>query len=156
MKKFLREFKTFAMQGNVMNLAVGVMIGGAFNKIVTSLVGDIFTPILGLITGGVDFSGLFIALDGQRYDSIAAATAKGVGTLNYGAFIASVLDFLLVALCIFAVVQAMNKLFPPKEAQPVEAKKSATRTCPYCFTEIPPAATRCPACTSELEPVTEA
>ncbi|MCL1964897.1 MAG: large conductance mechanosensitive channel protein MscL [Firmicutes bacterium] len=151
-KKFIRDFKTFALQGNVMNLAVGVMIGGAFNKIVTSLVGDIFTPILGLITGGVDFSGLFIALDGKRYDSIQAATAKGVGTLNYGAFLTNIIDFVLIALCIFMVVKMIGKFFPKKEAPAAENEKPAARLCPYCFSEIAAKATRCPHCTSALPP----
>ncbi len=146
MRKFMREFKTFAMQGNVMDLAVGVMIGGAFGKIVSSLVSDIFMPILGLITGGVDFSGLFIALDGKSYPSIEAATALGVGTLNYGLFITSIIDFLLIAICIFAVVKLINKVAPKKP----EAPKAKTRVCPYCLREIDARATRCPDCTSEL------
>jgi len=132
-KKFLKEFKAFAIQGNVMNLAVGVMIGGAFSKIVSSLVGDIFTPLLGVITGGLDFTGLYIPL-------------KGDATLNYGAFITNIIDFVLIALCIFLVVRSINKLLPPKTEEP----KPTPHTCPYCFTEVNAEATRCPACTSEL------
>jgi large conductance mechanosensitive channel protein len=132
-KKFLKEFKAFAIQGNVMNLAVGVMIGGAFSKIVSSLVGDIFTPLLGVITGGLDFTGLYIPL-------------KGDATLNYGAFITNIIDFVLIALCIFLVVRSINKLLPPKAEEP----KPTPHICPYCFTEVNAEATRCPACTSEL------
>lgn len=147
MKKFFNDFKTFAMQGNVVDLAVGVMIGGAFGKIVSSLVSDIFMPLLGLITGKVDLSGLFIALDGQHYDSIAAATTAGVGTLNYGAFITNIIDFILIALCVFLFVKGITKLMPKKPAP------APTRECPYCKTMVSAAATRCPNCTSELEPV---
>jgi len=150
MKKFLHDFKAFAMNGNVLNLAVGVMIGGAFNRIVSSLVGDVFTPLLGLITGGVDFSGLFLALDGKHYDSIQAATAQGVGTLNYGAFLTNVIDFVLIALCIFLVVQGVGKLIPKKESRPAEAELPGKRPCPFCLSEIPALATRCPHCTSAL------
>lgn len=147
-RKLARDFKSFAIQGNVMDLAVGVMIGGAFSKIVTSLVSDIFTPLLGLITGGVDFSGMFIALDGNRYSSAQAAAEKGVGTLNYGQFLTSVIDFFLIALCIFAVVRLMNKLMPKKEKP-----KEHTRQCPYCKGELHIEASRCPNCTSYLEEV---
>ncbi len=146
MKKFFRDFKSFAMQGNVMNLAVGVMIGGAFGKIVSSLVNDIFTPLLGLITGGVDFGGLFIALDGKAYPSIKAAADQGVGTLNYGMFITSVIDFILIALCVFIFVELISKVMPKKP----EAPKAELHLCPFCLKEIDPRATRCPSCTSLL------
>ena len=105
MKKFFEEFKAFALKGNVLDLAVGVMIGTAFGKITSSLVSDIFMPIIGLITGGLDFSGLFLALDGKSYPSVQAANDAGVGTLNYGAFITAVVDFVLIALCVFLFVK---------------------------------------------------
>ena len=145
MKKFLSEFKAFAMRGNVVDMAVGVVIGGAFGSITTSLVNDIFMPLLGLITGGINFGGLFIALDGQKYASIEAATAAGVGTLNYGAFIQYVINFILIAFCMFLVIRVMNKMKKPAPA-PVQP-----RVCPYCKSEIARDATRCPHCTSMLE-----
>lgn len=149
MKKFFKDFKDFAMQGNVIDLAVGVMIGGAFGKIVSSLVGDIFMPLIGLVTGGVDLNGLFFALDGKSYASVQAATDAGVGVLNYGAFLTNVIDFVLIALCVFFFVRLVNKLMPKKPAAP----SVPTRDCPFCKTTINAEATRCPNCTSELEPV---
>ena len=145
MKKFLSEFKAFAMRGNVVDMAVGVVIGGAFGSITTSLVNDIFMPLLGLITGGVNFGGLFIALDGQQYASIEAANAAGVGTLNYGAFIQYVINFILLAFCMFLVIRVMNRMKKPEPA-PVKP-----RVCPFCKSEIAKDATRCPHCTSMLE-----
>ena len=146
MKKFFEEFKAFALKGNVLDLAVGVMIGTAFGKITSSLVSDIFMPIIGLITGGLDFSGLFIALDGKSYPSIQAANDAGVGTLNYGAFITAVVGFVLIALCVFLFVRLVNKIMPKKP----EAPKKPARVCPYCKSEIADDATRCPHCTSQL------
>lgn len=148
MKKLFREFRAFAMRGNVVDMAVGVVIGGAFGKITTSLVSDIFMPMLGVITGGINFSGLFYALDGQHYASIDEAAAAGVGTLNYGMFIQNVIDFLLIALCMFLVVKAMNALNRRKEET---APAKEPRLCPYCRGEIAEEATRCPHCTSMLE-----
>ena len=150
MKKFLEEFKAFAMRGNVVDMAVGVIIGGAFGKITTSLVNDIFMPLLGLITGGINFGGLFYALDGQKYASIEAATEAGVGTLNYGAFIQNIVDFLLIALCMFLVIKLMNGL-KKKEEEPAPAPEKPKRICPFCKSEIADDATRCPHCTSELK-----
>ena len=147
MKKFFEEFKAFAMRGNVIDMAIGVVIGGAFGKITTSLVNDIFMPLLGMLTGGVNFGGLFYALDGNKYASIEAAAEAGVGTLNYGAFIQNIVDFLLIALCMFIVVKFMNKMH--KKPEPAPAK--APRLCPYCKSEIADDATRCPHCTSELK-----
>lgn len=146
MKKFLKEFKDFAIQGNVMDMAVGVIIGGAFGKIVSSLVSDMIMPLIGLLTGGIHISGAFYALDGQQYASIEAASAAGVATLNYGMFLQNVIDFVIIALCIFLMVRAIGKLLPPKEAP-----KETPHTCPYCKTEIPDGATRCPHCTSQLQ-----
>lgn len=147
MKKFLEDFKAFAMRGNVVDMAIGVVIGGAFGKITTSLVGDIFMPLLGVITGGINFTGLFYALDGNHYPSIEAATEAGVGTLNYGMFIQNIIDFLLIALCMFLVVRLMNKFH--REAPAAPAKEP--RLCPFCKSEIADDATRCPHCTSILD-----
>ena len=147
MKKFLEEFKAFAMRGNVVDMAVGVVIGGAFGSITTSLVNDIFMPLLGVITGGINFGGLFYALDGQTYASIEAAKEAGVGTLNYGAFIQYVINFILIAFCMFLVVRVMNKL---KKPEPAPAPEKPKRLCPYCRSEIADDATRCPHCTSML------
>ena len=148
MKKFLEEFKAFAMRGNVVDMAIGVVIGGAFGSITTSLVNDIFLPLLGVITGGINFGGLFYALDGQKYASIEAAKEAGVGTLNYGLFIQYVLNFILIAFCMFLVVRLMNKL---KKPEPAPAPEKPKRICPFCKSEIADDATRCPHCTSELK-----
>lgn len=149
MKKFLKDFKDFAMQGNVLDLAVGVMIGGAFGKIVSSLVGDIFMPLIGLLTGGEEFKGLFFALNGKDYASVDAAIADGAPVLNLGAFLTNVIDFILIALCVFLIVRLIGKIMPKKPAPAAVP----TRECPYCKTTINAAATRCPNCTSELTPV---
>lgn len=140
-----REFREFAMRGNVVDLAIGVVIGAAFGKIVTSLVSDIVMPPLGLILAQVDFNDLFINLSGNHYASLAEAKAAGAATINYGAFITNVIDFIIVAFVIFLVVRGINRLrrSPPPPTP-------TTRSCPYCVTTIPLQATRCPACTSEL------
>ena len=148
MRKFFEDFKAFAMRGNVVDLAVAVIIGGAFGKITTSLVEDIFMPLLGVLTGGINFGGLFFALDGQKYASIEAAQAAGVGTLNYGVFLQNIIDFVLVALCMFLMIRAMNALHSKKKAE--EAPAKPPRVCPYCKMEIAEDAIRCPHCTSEL------
>jgi len=148
MKKFFEDFKAFAMRGNVIDMAVGVVIGGAFGKITTSLVNDIFMPLLGILTGGINFGGLFYALDGNEYASIEAATEAGVGTLNYGAFIQNIVDFVLIAFCMFLVIKFMAKM---KKPEPAPAPAKAPRLCPYCRQEIADDATRCPHCTSELK-----
>lgn len=140
----LKEFRDFAMRGNVMDLAVGVIIGTAFGKIVTSFVNDIIMPPIGMLLGNVDFSNLFISLNRQPYASLADAQAAGAPTLNYGLFINTVLDFLIVAAVIFLMVRAINRLSDPK-ASPT------TKECPYCISAIPIQATRCPHCTSELK-----
>ena len=148
MKKFMDEFKAFAMRGNVVDMAIGVIIGGAFGKIATSLVNDIFMPILGLLTGGVNFGGLFYALDGNQYASVEAAAEAGVGTINYGAFVQYIIDFILVAFCMFLVIKFMNKM---KKPEPAPAPAKEPRLCPFCRTEIADDATRCPHCTSMLD-----
>jgi large conductance mechanosensitive channel len=141
----LKEFRDFAMHGNVIDLAVGVIIGGAFGKIITSLVTDVIMPPIGLVLHGMDFSNLFVSLNGQAYATLADAQKAGAPTLNYGDFINNVIDFLIVALVIFLAIRAINRLQKPAPAVP-----PATKDCPYCFTTIPIKATRCPQCTSQL------
>lgn len=149
--KWMEEFKEFAFKGNVVDMAVGVMIGSAFGKIVTSIVNDIFMPALSLITGSVNLSGLFLQLnfykdDYVKYASAEEANAAGIGTLNYGNFLQTIIDFLLISLCIFFFVKLISKLRKKEE----EAPKPAPRLCPYCKSEIAEDATRCPHCTSQL------
>ena len=139
------EFKKFIMRGNVLDLAVGVIIGTAFGKIVTSLVNDVLMPVVSLATGKVDFSGLFISLNGQSYATLADAKKAAAPTLNYGAFINTVIEFLIIAVVIFIVVKQVNRLLPPPPAP-----AASTKECPQCCTAIPLAAKRCPACTSAL------
>ena len=150
MKKFFEEFKAFAMRGNVVDMAIGVIIGGAFGKITTSLVNDIFMPLLGLVTGGINFGGLFYALDGNSYASAEAAAEAGVGTINYGAFVQCIIDFVLVAFCMFLVIKLMNGM-KKKEEEPAPAPVKEPRLCPYCRMEIADDATRCGHCTSVLD-----
>lgn len=137
-----KEFKTFIMRGNVVDLAVGIIIGGAFGQIVSSLVNDIIMPPIGLLLGRVNFSNLFLSLSGQ-YPSLADAQAAGAATINYGVFLNTVINFLIVGFAVFLLVRAVNRLQAPP-APP-------TKECPYCFTMIPIPATRCPNCTSELK-----
>lgn len=152
MKKFLDEFKKFAMRGNVVDMAVGVVVGGAFSKIVTSLVNDLFMPVIGLITGGTNVSGMFLLLgkapEGTVVETVDQAADLGIATLNYGAFIQTVIDFILVAFCIFLVVKFLNKL---KRPEPPKAPAKEPRKCPFCMSVIDDNATRCPHCTSELK-----
>ena len=143
-----KEFKAFIMRGNVLDLAIAVIIGAAFGKIVTSLVNDIIMPPIGLLLGQVDFSNLFINLSSTPYAKLAEAQAAGAPTINYGVFINTVLDFLIVAFVIFLVVRAANKLEHPK---PAPAPAPTTKECPYCLSAIPIKATRCAHCTSELK-----
>jgi large conductance mechanosensitive channel len=145
----LKEFRDFAMRGNVVDLAVGLIIGAAFGKIVTSLVNDILMPPLGLLLGKVDFSNLFINLSGQHYATLAEAKQAGAATINYGLFINTILDFVIVAFAIFILIQQINRLQRLTKKQEAEAAPS-TKSCPYCLTTIPLAATRCPSCTSQL------
>ena len=143
----LKEFKEFAMRGNVLDMAIGIVIGAAFGAIVTSFVDDLLMPPIGLLLGGVDFTNLFISLDGQQYASLAAAQEAGAATINYGLFISTVIYFLIIAFAIFLLVRQVNRL----QAEPEEAPAEPTsKDCPYCATEIPIQATRCPNCTSEL------
>jgi large conductance mechanosensitive channel len=142
-----KEFKDFIMRGNVLDLAIAVIIGGAFGKIVSSLVNDVLMPPIGLILGKVDFSNLFIDLSGKNYRVLSEAQAAGIPTINYGVFLNSLIDFLIVAFVIFLVIRSVNRLQRKKEVPPTEAD---TRECPYCFTTIAIKATRCPNCTSQL------
>lgn len=152
-KGFFGEFKKFIMRGNVMDMAVGVIIGGAFTAIVTSLNADILTPILGLF-GGTDFSNLFIQLTGHetKYTTLAAAQEAGVATLNYGSFITAVINFLITAFVIFCLIKMMNAVNDKlgKKEEPAAAAPT-TKKCPFCKSEIAIDATRCPHCTSQLE-----
>ena len=143
-----KEFKEFVLRGNVVDMAVGIIIGAAFGKIVTSFVNDILMPPIGLLLGGVDFSNLFITLSGGHYATLAEAQAAGAVTINYGLFINTVLDFLIVAAVIFLFIRQINRMRRKEEAPPPEP---TTKECPYCLSTIPLKATRCPYCTSELE-----
>jgi large conductance mechanosensitive channel len=143
----LQEFKEFAMRGSVVDLAIGVIIGGAFGKIVSSFVNDVLMPPIGLLLGGVNFSELFISLTGDDFSSLAAAQEVGAATLNYGLFIQAVIDFLIIAFVIFMIVRAMNNMQAAEAEAPAEP---TTKDCPYCSTEIPLNANRCPNCTSQL------
>ena len=141
---FLQEFKTFAMRGNVVDLAVGVVVGGAFGKITSSLVDNIIMPTLSLLFGKVDFSGLFISLNGEHYATLKAAQDAHAPILAYGAFLNTVVNFLIVAFAIFVVIKQINRMCP----QPAPAPDP--RLCTYCKTAIADDATRCPHCTSQL------
>ena len=140
-----KEFKEFAMRGNVVDMAVGIIIGAAFGRIITSLVSDIIMPPIGKGLGQIDFSNLFINLSGKPYDTLAAAKAAGAATINYGVFINTVIDFLIVAFVIFLIVRQINRW-----NRPAPATAPATKECSYCASSIPIKATRCPNCTSQL------
>jgi len=142
----LSEFKTFIMRGNVVDLAVGIVIGAAFTTVVNSFVNDLLMPPVGLLLGKVDFANLFVNLSGGSYPSVAAAKAAGAATLNYGLFINNVINFLIVGFVVFLLVKQVNRMQGPA---PAPAAPS-TRPCPQCAMDIPKAARRCPHCTSEL------
>jgi|SRR5206468_8382664 len=141
----LKDFKEFAVRGNVLDLAVAVVIGAAFGKIVTSLVNDILMPPIGLVLGRADFTNLFVDLSGQTHSTLAEAKAAGAATLNYGVFVNTVLDFVLVAFAIFLLIRQVNKL----KSKPAPAAVT-TKECPYCLSLIPLKASRCASCTSDL------
>ena len=141
-----KEFKAFVMRGSVLDLAIGIIIGIAFGKIVTSLVNDIVMPPFGLLLGKVNFSDLYINLSGQPAASLADAQAKGLATINYGLFLNNVIDFLIVAIVVFLLVKGINKL----TTKPAPPAAPTTKECSRCFSTIPIKATRCPNCTSEL------
>ena len=142
----LKEFKEFVMRGNVLDLAVAVVIGAAFGKIIASLVDDIIMPPIGLALGNVDFANLFVNLSGKDYPSVAAAKAAGAATLNYGIFFNTIFSFLIIAFVIFLLIRTYSKM-----QKPAPAPAPATKDCPYCFSAIPIKATRCAHCTSELK-----
>ena len=145
----LKEFKEFALKGNMLDLAVGLIIGASFGKIITSLVNDIIMPPLGLLIGKVDFSNLFIDLSGKGYKSLQDAKAAGAATINYGAFINVLIDFVIVAFAMFLLIKQVNKLNRKKEQ--VKTEEPATKECPFCHSQINIKATRCPFCTSEIK-----
>lgn len=142
----LKEFKEFAMKGNVVDLAIGIILGGAFGKIVSSLVGDVLMPPIGKLMGNIDFSSLFLALNGQTYATLKAAQDAGAPTINYGLFINTVIDFIIVAFVVFLLIKQVNRL--KKEAP---AAAPSTKECPYCLSQIALKATRCSSCTSEIK-----
>ena len=145
-----KEFKEFAMKGNMIDLAVGVVIGGAFGKVITSFVNDIITPLISPLTGRVDFTNLFISLNGVRYSTQEEAKKAGAATFNYGAFVTSLIDFFIVAFAIFLFVHRLNRL-----RKTVSAPVPDTKKCPFCLSKIAKEASRCPHCTSHLEARTE-
>jgi large conductance mechanosensitive channel len=144
----LKEFKEFAMKGNMVDMAIGIIIGAAFGKIVSSLVSDVLMPPLGKMMGNVDFSNLFLDLSGGNYPTLAAAKAAGAATVNYGLFLNTVIDFAIIAVVLFLIVKAMNRL-KRKEAA-AAPPPSSTKECSFCFSSIPLKASRCPRCTSAL------
>ncbi len=150
-KGFMSEFKKFIMRGNVIDLAVGVIIGGAFQAIVKSLVDDIVMPVISLATKGLDFANWFIALDGKEYETLAAAQEAGAATLSYGNFISAILNFLIMAFVIFCLIKVINTINEKtkKKEEEVPAEPT-TKECPFCKSEININATKCPNCTSEL------
>ncbi len=140
-----KEFKAFVMRGNVVDMAIGIIIGVAFGKIVTSLVNDVIMPPIGLLLGKIDFANLFINISGQAFPTLAAAKAAGAATINYGMFINTIIDFIIVAFVIFIIVRQINKL-----KKPAPAAAPTTKECPFCYSAISIKATRCPNCTSQL------
>lgn len=143
-----KEFKEFAMKGNVLDMAVGIIIGAAFGKIITSFVNDVLMPPIGLLMGKVDFSNLFLNLSGQPIVSVAEAEKAGVPIIKYGVFINTILDFVIVAFAIFLLIQQFNRLKRKSDAAP--PSEPVAKECLYCYSTIPIKATRCPQCTSEL------
>jgi large conductance mechanosensitive channel len=147
-----KEFKEFAMRGNVIDMAVGIIVGAAFGGIVNSLVSDVIMPPIGLLLGNIDFSNFFLVLKEGKvagpYASVAAAKAAGAVSLNYGVFVNTIVSFLIVAFSVFLLVRSINKL---RRKEEVPAVAPTTKECGYCFTSIPIKATRCPNCTSELK-----
>src|SRR5580765_2510308 len=144
----LKEFKEFAMKGPVIELAVGVIIGAAFGKIVSSLVDDIIMPPIGRMLGNVDFANLFVNLSDKDYPSVALAKAAGAATINYGIFFNTILNFLIIAFVLFLIIRQINAM---KKPAPAPAAAPMTKECPYCLSEVPIRATKCAHCTSELK-----
>lgn len=142
----LKEFKKFALKGNMIDLAIGIIIGGAFSGIVNSLVNDIIMPVLSILTNKIDFTNLFIALDGNKYATLDAAKETQIATINYGLFITGLIDFILMAFVVFLIVQWINKL--KKKETPVAP---TTKKCPHCISDIHVDATKCPYCTGDIQ-----
>ncbi len=152
-KGFMAEFKKFIMRGNVIDLAVGVIVGGAFQAIVKSLVDDLVMPVISLLTKGLDFSKLFVALDGNEYATLEAAQEAGAAVITYGNFISAVINFLIMAFVVFCLIKAINTVADKakkKEEEDVAPAEPTTKECPFCKSEIAIEATRCPHCTSQL------
>ena len=147
----LKEFREFAVKGNVVDMAVGIIIGAAFGKIVTSLVEDVIMPPIGLLLGKIDFSNLYLNLSGQSFPSLEAAKAAGAPVIRYGVFINQTISFVIVAFAVFLLVKGINHLRRDEE----QAEEATEKTCPFCQTDIPIAATRCPHCTSQLDPLAD-
>jgi len=143
----IKEFREFALRGNLVDMAVGIIIGAAFGKIVSSLVNDVVMPPIGKLVGNIDFTNLFVNMSGKAYGSLAEAQAAGAPTINYGLFINNIFDFLIVAVVLFFLIRGINRLKREEVKPPVEP---TTKSCPFCFSEIPIKASRCPACTSQL------
>ncbi len=149
MRKLLGELKEFILRGNVMDMAVGIIIGLAFGKIITSLVNDVIMPPIGFLLGNMDFSNLFVNLSGEPYSSLEAATTAGAPLIKYGVFINTVIDFIIVAVVIFFIIRMVNNL-QRRAKKPEPAAEPTTKECPFCMSAIPIKATRCPFCTSQL------
>ncbi len=141
----LKEFKKFALKGNMIDLAVGIIIGGAFNSIVNSLVNDIIMPLLSIFTKNINFSNWFFALNGKKYETLAAAEEAGVAVVKYGLFLSGVLNFLIMAFVVFIIVRWINKLKKPEQAAP------SVKKCPHCQSDINILATKCPYCTGDVQ-----
>jgi large conductance mechanosensitive channel len=146
MRRFLNDFKEFAMRGSVLDMAIGIIIGIAFGAIVTSLVNDVIMPPFGLLLGNLDFTNLFVSLSGAHYDSLEAAVAAGAPIIKYGIFVNTIINFIIIAIVIFLLVRLINRL-KRQEKKPAEPN---TKECPFCISSIPLKATRCPNCTSQL------
>jgi large conductance mechanosensitive channel len=142
-----KEFKEFAVKGNVLDMAVGIIIGAAFGKIVTSFVEDVIMPPIGLLMGRIDFANLYLNLSGQQWESLEAAKQAGAPIIRYGIFLNQVISFVIVAFAVFLMVKAVNRLRRQEEV----AEEATAKACPYCQTDIPVAASRCPHCTSQLD-----
>lgn len=151
----LKEFKEFAIKGNMLDMAVGVIIGGAFSGLVTELVNSVVMPLLSIFTGKLDFSQLFIAMDGKPYATLADAEAAGASVVAYGSFISQVLNFLIMAFVVFLFVKAINRLRDYGKQPEAPAPAPTTKKCPFCLSEIPLSASRCPHCTSDLSEATD-
>lgn len=149
MSRFLQEFREFAVRGNMIDMAVGIIVGTGFTNLVNSLVSNVVTPPIGLLLGKVDFSNLYLNLSGGVYDNLAEAKEAGAPTLNYGLFINSMIDFAILAFVVFLIVRQINALRRRREAAP--PPEAHLKECPYCMSKIATAATRCPQCTSELK-----